>query len=307
VKVWLAFGAAAATIALVAPTVAVARSPIASNRTCPPWATRCGPAEEEFLWPTASVEPSAYLFGQRVTAHLDIVYDTDRVVPESLKVEPDFAPYRILKSTSARQTIGHSVRLHYVYVLDCLTERCLPPAGGYLNFRPVEVAYQRRDAPNPGSTQVEWPDVRVASRIGTSGGFGGLRFSADVRQLPPPSYRVDPGLLTAVGYSLAALFAAIGLLVLARTLDLPALVAAELARRRARFSALHRALALVRSARDYRERRRALDRLAAELRYAEPELAVRATGLAWRKTAPSDPAVEPFSDEVEDLIERGAR
>jgi hypothetical protein len=95
--------------------------------------------------------------------------------------------------------------------------------------------------------------------------------------------------------------------VLARALDLPALVAAELARRRARLSALHRALALVRSARDSRERRRALDRLAAELRYAEPELAVRATGLAWRKTAPSDPAVEPFSDEVEDLIERGAR
>jgi hypothetical protein len=307
VKVRLAFGAAVATVALIVPTVAVARSPIASNRTCPPWATRCGPAEEEFLWPTTRVEPSAYLFGQRVTAHLDIVYDTDRIVPGSLKVEPDFAPYRILKRTSASQTVGHNVRLRYEDVLDCLTERCLPPAGGYLNFRPVEIAYQRRDAPNPGSTQAEWPDLRVASRIGISGGFGGLRFTADVRQLPPPSYRVDPGLLTAVGYSLAALFAAFGLLVLARALDVPALVAAELARRRTRLSALHRALALVRSARDYRERRRALDRLAAELRYAEPELAVRATGLAWRKTAPSDPAVEPFSDEVEDLIERGAR
>jgi hypothetical protein len=306
VKARLAFGAAVATIALVAPTVAVARSPIASNRTCPPWATRCGPAEEEFLWPTTEVKPSAYLFGQRLTARLDIVYDTDRIVPGSLKVQPDFAPYRILERTSARQKIGHNVRLRYEYVLDCLTQRCLPPAGGYLNFRPVELAYQRHDAPNPGSSQAEWPDVRVASRIGTSGGFGGLRFSADVRQLPPPSYRVDPGLLKAVGYSLALLFAAFGLLVLARALDLPDLVAAELARRRARLSALHRALALVRSARDYRERRRALDRLAAELRYAEPELAVRATGLAWRKTAPSDPAVEPFSDEVEDLIERDA-
>jgi hypothetical protein len=298
VRVRLAFGVAAATIALISPAVALARSPIVTSRA---------PAEEEFLWSTTRIEPNAYLFGQRVTAHLDVVYDTDRVRPESLKIEPDFAPYRILKRTSARRKIGHSVRLRYVYVLDCLTQRCLPPAGGYLNFRPVEIEYQRSDAPNPGSSQVEWPDLRVASRIGTSGGFGGLRFSADVRQLPPPSYSVDPGLLKAVGYSLAALFAAIGLLVLARALDLPALVAAELSRRRARLSALHRALALVRSARDYRERRRALDRLAAELRYAEPELAVRATGLAWRKTAPSDPAVEPFSDEVEDLIERGAR
>ena len=306
-KIRLAFGAAVATIALSAPTVAVARSPIASNRACPPSATRCSPAEEEVLWPTTRVEPSAYLFGQRVTAHLDLVYDTDLIVPGSLKVEPDFAPYRILKSSSARQTIGHSVRLRYEYVVDCLTERCLPPAGGYLNFRPVEIAYQRRDAPNPGSTQAEWPDLRVASRIGTSGGFGGLRFSANVRDLPPPSYRVEPGLLKAVGYSLALLFAAFGLLVLARALDIPAVVAAELARRRARLSALHRALALVRSARDYRERRRALDRLATELRHAEPELAVRATGLAWRKTAPSNPAVEPFSDEVEDLIEKGVR
>jgi hypothetical protein len=298
VKARLAFGAIAAAIALIAPTVSVARSTVPSNRA---------PTEDEFLWTTTRIEPSAYLFGQRLTAHLDVVFDTDRIRPESMKVEPDFAPYRILKRTSDRQTVGHTVRLRYEYVMDCLTERCLPPAGGYLNFRPVEIKYQRRDTPNPGSSQVEWQDLRVASRIGTSGGFGGLGFSADVRQLPPPSYRIDPGLLAAAGYSLAALFAAFGLLVLARALDVPALVAAELARRRARFSALHRALALVRSARDHRERRRALDRLAAELRQAEPELAVRASGLAGRKTAPSDPAVEPFSDEVEGLIERSAR
>ena len=296
-KARLAFGAVAATIALVAPTVALARSPIASNRA---------PTEEEFLWTTTRIEPNAYLFGERLTARLDVVYNSDRIRQESVKVEPTFAPYQIIGRTSKNERIGHTVRLHYEYVLDCLTGRCLPPRSGYLSFLPVTLRYQRRDEPNPELTEVEWPELRVASRIGTSGGFGGFGFSADVRQLPPPSYRVDPGLLAAVGYSLAALFAAIGLLVLARALNVPALVAAELARRRARFSALHRALALVRSARDHRERRRALDRLAAELRQAEPELAVRASGLAWRKTAPSNPAVEPFSDEVEGLIERGA-
>ena len=296
-KARFVLGAAAITIVLVAPSVASARSPIASNR---------GPIEEEFLWTTTRIEPNAYLFGERVTAHLDVVYDTNRVRSDSVKVEPNFTPYRILKRTTARETIGHTVRLRYDYLLDCLTEACLPPISGYLTFPPVDIEYWRRTAPNPGSSEVEWPDLRVASRIGQSGGFGGLRFNADVRQLPQPSYRVDPSFLSALGYSLAALFAAIGLFLLARALDARTMIEAALARRRARLSALHRALALVRSASNYRERRRALDRLAAELRATEPDLAGRATGLAWRQTAPSDPALEPLSSEVEGLIERGS-
>jgi hypothetical protein len=291
---------AAAAIALVVPAVAEARSPIASNRRLPV-------LEEEFLWTTTSIEPTGYLFGERVRARLDVVYDSDLIRPESVKVTPSFTPYRVLERKSDREATGHSVRLHYEYLLDCLTEGCLPPISGYLTFPDVEIEYWRRSAPNPGSTEVEWPDLRVASRIGQSGGFGGLQFDADVRQLPPPSYSVNPGLLTGVGYALAALFVGIGLLLLARALDARAMVAAALARRRARSSALHRALALVRSARDYRERRRALDRLAAELRPSEPELAGRATGLAWRQTAPSDPVLEPLSEDVQNLIERGAQ
>ena len=297
-KIRFAFGAAAATIALIAPTLAVARSPIPSSRA---------PTDEEFLWTTTRVQPNAYLFGERVRARLDVVYDSDRVRPESVKVEPRFDPYRIVKRTRTREMLGHTFRLRDEYVLECLTDRCLPPTSGYLTFPPAHLEYRQRAARNPRAIEVEWPDLRVASRIGTSGGFGGLRFSADVRQLPPPSYRVDPGLLTAVGYSLAALFASAGLLLLARALGARALVAAALARRRARLSALHRALALVRECSLTTANGGAPSTASLPSSGRQIRSAVRATGLAWRQTAPSDPAVEPFSDEVEGLIERGAR
>jgi hypothetical protein len=51
------------------------------------------------------------------------------------------------------------------------------------------------------------------------------------------------------------------------------------------------------------ESRRALERLAVELRQTEePDLAQAATRLAWRRSDPSGSTVEPLSDEVERVI-----
>ncbi len=196
------------------------------------------------------------------------------------------------------------------YVLACLTRRCLAPKSGFLQVPRTRVEYKPRALPDPLIASVDWPPVRTASRIG-SNDLEGLELLADVRDLPPVSYRVAPSTVTSVGYALAVLLGIAGLLLLTRALALPALAASALARRRARLSPLQRALNLVRRSTEGGERvdsRRALERLAVELRQTEePDLARTATRLAWRRRDPSGSTVEPLSDEVERVIAEEAR
>jgi hypothetical protein len=264
----------------------------------------------ELVSTAASFEPRAHLFGERVTARLDVVFDSTRIEPDSVKATPSFAPYTIASRSETRETFAGTTRVRTEYVLECLTRRCLAPKSGFLKVPRTRVDYKPRALPDPLIASIDWPAVRTASRIG-SNDLEGLELLADVRDLPPVSYRVAPSTVTSVGYGLAVLFGIAGLLLLSRALALPTLVASALARRRARLSPLQRALLLVKGSTQRGERsdsRRALERLAVELRQTEePDLARAATRLAWRRRDPSGPTVEPLSDEVERVIAEEAR
>jgi hypothetical protein len=259
----------------------------------------------ELVSTATSFEPRAHLFGEPVTARLDVVFDSIRIEPDSVKATPRFDPYTIASRSESRESFGGITRLRTEYVLECLTRKCLAPKSGFLEVPRTRVEYKPRALRDPLIASVDWPAVRTASRIGVKD-LEGLELLADVRDVPPVSYRVAPSTVTSVGYGLAVLLGAAGLLLLGRALALPALAASVLARRRVRLSPLQRALNLVRRSTERGERadsRRALERLAVELRQTkEPDLARTATQLAWRRRDPSGSTVEPLSDEVERVI-----
>jgi hypothetical protein len=265
----------------------------------------------EVLSTATSFTPQAHLFGERVRARLDILYDRARVPGETVRANPRFAPYTVVSRKETRETLGAIGRVRYDLVLECVTRRCLAPRGGAFTFAQTGIEYKPRAASvqDPLTASVQWPALRVASRVGSSD-LEGLELQADVRELPALSYRVSPDTVTVAGYSLAVILGLIGLVLLAQALALPDLIRTALARRRARRSSLQRALSLVqRSNRDGErtDTRRALERLAVELRETEErDLAQTATKLAWRRSDPSTPAVEPLSDEVERVIAREA-
>lgn len=263
-------------------------------------ATLAGP-----LVASATVEPKTALFGQRVTARLDVAFDGDLVRAETVQPTAAFGAYSVVEQSHSKVTIGHDVYLRYRYLLECLTTDCLAPSGGsYAELPQAKVEYDVRGTKQPQSVLVDWSPLRIRSRIGVHD-FEGQPFAGPARDLPAPSYRLDPTIVTAAAALLAVVFLVGGLRALGGAIGASSLLAAALARRRSGIPALYRALALVRDASDRRERRRALDRLATELRRSdEHDLAIRATGLAWRRVDPSDTTVEPLSHEVELLVEQ---
>jgi hypothetical protein len=254
---------------------------------------------------SSRVDPQTHLFGQRVQAQLEVVYDADRVRGSSIAVSPAFGAYRVADRHVSRASFGHIDRVRYEWVLQCLTAPCLPRKDGAVQFPSTLLLYEERNPPALQTTKIEWPQLRVASRVGPDD-LKALALQADARDLPAASYRVEPRTVALVGYVLAALLALAGVLLLMRALDLQAQISRALAGRRERLSALQRALALVRgyTQRGEHDRSRpALDRLASELRKTrEPDLAVDASRLAWRRSDPSERSIGPLSDDVERVI-----
>jgi len=231
---------------------------------------------------SSSLSAQTVLFAEPVVARLALVVDASRVEPRRVRVGVDFRPFRLAGPVeTTRKRTGDTVRVEYVYRLDCLDAACPPGAGERaVHFRPAVVEAGGRSA------RVPWPELTVASRL------------AAVRTPVAPertavSYRLPPRLL---GWSLAGLAA---LLVVA--------AAAGLARRlapaphpRTDGDALDRALALVTSSAPgpASERRLALDRLALVLDQMRPGRVAGSTRtLAWSRG-------EPASDAIDDLVAR---
>jgi hypothetical protein len=253
------------------------------------------------------IDPQTHLFGERVQVRLEVVYDADRVRGSSIAIAPGFGAYRVAERHESRASFGNVDRVRFEWVLDCLTARCLPRKDGVVQFPTTRLFYEERNPPALQTTKVEWPQLRVAARVGPDD-LKALSLQADARDLPAVSYRVEPRTIALVGYTLAALLALAGLLLLMRALDLQAQISRALAGRRDRLSALQRALALARShtRRGEHDRSRpALERLAGELRKTrEADLALDASRLAWRRSDPSESSINPLSDEVERVIAR---
>jgi hypothetical protein len=266
---------------------------------------------EEPIVGTALLAPEQHLFGDAVRARVELIVDTDRVDPDSIEIGANFDPYRELRPVEVtRSEDGSLTKLGYDYVIGCLVSRCLPTGTGRVELGGVAVNYLRRGESAPDAATVEWVPIRAAGRIDPNE-LEQAALRSDLRELPSASYRVSPRTVELVALALAVLFAVGAAILILRLLPLDRLATRLGARFVDNRSSLEQALELVRESSasgSAEEERRALERLAVELRRARnADLAEDASRLAWSPTQPVPAGVEPLSDEVERVISENGR
>lgn len=257
--------------------------------------TRLSLPPGELFAVSASVTPQKSLFGDPVTARLRILFDRNRVAPESVKVLYGFRPYRD-RTTVERVDSGNLTALLYTIELECLTLSCVPPEGDFTS------SWGARITSGIGPVQdIVFPEITVGSRIPPDSEFRPENTGEEPLDWPPKwratvalpesSYRVSPTLLTwglgGLGALLVGASSAAGWLLLRR---------GRLVRER-EISALDRALELLRRAGTDDERRAALEALALALDTdLGPGLAQPARALAWSSSRPSQTAAEELAE-----------
>jgi hypothetical protein len=254
--------------------------------------------------------PRTALFGDTVTARVDVALDHDRVDPGSVRIATDFTPWTAISKPDRMRRAGKTTtHLRTTFVLRCLASVCGPPGRALpYSFDPATITYDTLggQAASGLKTVGRWPTLVVNTRLDarsstprTARGFprGGSPFAspwrADLLSMPSPSYRVSPETARIPLFAGAAAFAVLGL-VLAylgwpRRRPKPVPVPVEPPEPLA--TPLEQALALLEdpaTTNGAADRRRALELLAAELRgRGSDDLADAARRLAWSSQTPA--------------------
>jgi len=171
---------------------------------------------------TGTIEPGIILFGDTITAQVDVLLDRRRVDPDSVRVAGEFLPWELIgQPIRTRSDSGPNTRLETTFTLRCTGSPCLPAnTSTALDFTPARVSYARTGA-GPGersAIRVGFPILLVYSRfaaanaVSTAGPPGQNLWRADLASFPAASYRIAPGILVPVLLVLAALLAVTGAL-----------------------------------------------------------------------------------------------
>lgn len=269
--------------------------------------------ETDLIAVRADVTPHEHLFGDSLTARVDVLLDRAFVKPESVRVEQNFAPFRVHgKVRTKREDLGTTTHLQYVYRLDCLRGApCLPELEGRTFELPdVRVSYVVTDIGDRTTTRVPLAVLTGTSRL-LGANLDRPAFRADPREVPAPTYRVSPTLLAAASLAVAGLLVLAALVLLVPILPLGFVQRWREARRARRRTDLERALAHLRATApngETGEVRPALERLASELGRSEsPELAGQTRRLAWSEPPPVEDEIGGLSDDVERVISKGRK
>jgi len=261
----------------------------------------------------ADVTPHEHLFGDRLTARVDVLLDRAFVKPETVRVVENFAPFRLAGHVKrGREDLGDTTHLTFSYPLVCRRGGpCLPREESRTYQLPeVRVSYIVTEIGDRQTTRVSLAPLSGGSRL-LGANLNEPVFRADAREEPPPTYRLSPTLLAAAALALAGLLV-LGALVLILPLVPIAFVQRRLAERRARRRTdLERALQHVRATAPTggsEEVRPALERLASELNRADSDdLAVQTRRLAWSEPPPVEDELGGLEDDVEKVIAEGRR
>jgi hypothetical protein len=243
--------------------------------------------------------PGVVLFGDTLTARLDVTLDRSKIDPGSVRVQAGFAPWKPVAPPKQvrRDGSGSSTYIGKTYVLRCLEGACTSQNDSVVeDLDQARVSYVTRDGTHR-VMKVKWPqlvvDSRYAQKTLSAAGATAAPWKAALFSLPSLTYSVSPSLLVAL------------LLIGGLVLLLAAGALVHLGRRRPEVQAapapappppapvlppLERALLLLELSERVDgagDQRRALERVADELtRRGEAELARRARALAWSEGAP---------------------
>jgi hypothetical protein len=241
------------------------------------------------------------LFGDTVTAAVDVFVDTRRVDAGSVRIRGGFAPFRVASRTgpAVRRTGDVSV-VHVEYRLTCLDGACVPE-GEHRTLRLPALRVGYRDGARAVSLSSAWPALRVHTRV-TAGDLQRPFLRVGPPRPSPTRYRLPP---EATGYTLLALAALLALGGAALALR-TGLGAGWLPRRRSAtpLEQILRELAAASSNGDSGRRRRALEHLARELEPVSEPLSVESRVLAWAPQEPGPEAIADLTSRVEAEVRR---
>jgi hypothetical protein len=259
----------------------------------------------------ADVFPHEHLFGDQLTAQVDVLLDRAFVKPESVQVAENFAPFRIRgEPQRERRDLGDTTHLRFTYKLECLrAEQCLPDEEGRTFELPqMRVSYVVTEIGDRTTTRVPVAPLSGGSRL-LSANLNQPAFRSDPRQVPEPTYRFSPTPVAVAALALAGLLVLAALVLIVPLLPIGFVQRRLAARRARRRTDLERALAHLReTAPDSVEVRPALERVATELRRSEKDdLAGETRRLAWSEPQPAEEQIGPLSDDVDRLIEEARK
>lgn len=242
------------------------------------------------------LSPRIALFGDTVTARVDVTLDRSRIDPDSIRITADFTPWEPVEEPERTRRDGETTTyVQTTFILRCLSDLCVPRREtGQLEFNPARVTYAGRGG--GGSVEVRWPVLVVHSRI-VSADFERRDaladpWQADLISLPAVSYRIAPGLLLGLLLAGGVLLALRGGVLAYRALPrrAPAPAAEPEEPPEPTLTPLEHALALLEDptrSNGAADQRRALELVADELAGRDAQLAQRARALAWSEDVPA--------------------
>jgi hypothetical protein len=263
---------------------------------------------------TGTLTPRITLFGDMLTARVDVVVDKEIVDPAGVSLAWSPAPWAHVRApVRSRHDSAGVTYLRTTYFLRCLTRPCVPVRETeQIDLTPARVTYAA--AVGEGirrlSVDVTWPTLLVHSRIGqTEDRRDALAapWRAELVALPPLSYSVPPALVLVLLLAGGATLLVIAGVLVYRAIPErqpppepepePVPVA----------TLLEQALAFLEapaSANGAPERRRALELVADEVDgWGEPDLARTARALAWSEHEPESEITIAFAATLRSRME----
>jgi hypothetical protein len=164
--------------------------------------------QERAIQARADIAPRRVLFGDMVTAFVEVTLDRDRVDPDSVQVGADFGPWKqIANPERLRQDGETTTTFRTTYVLRCLTSGCISTDQAAVQteniiqtFGQARVTYAAPEGTGDTvSLRVPWPrflvDARYSQRDAQNAGASTSGWRADLLALPAVTYNVTPALL----------------------------------------------------------------------------------------------------------------
>ena len=267
---------------------------------------------DETLRPNDAIEvqtditPDAHVFGEPVVATVEALFDATQIDPSSVRVVTEFAPYEQVGDRTVERRVSGGIGVAtFRFPLRCVEEGCdTSGSRGVAEFETGRVVYRFHDSPNDAFGALDWPPFEVASRV-SADDVENIRWRAAETSLPEAGYRATPAWLAALLLAVAVALGT-GAVLLARSWWWRPSARLSLEAATPTATPLARALALAREASlngDVPRRRRALERVARELRAANsPELEAEARALAWSQAGSTEADVESLTRRAEDRV-----
>jgi hypothetical protein len=249
----------------------------------------------------ATLRPATVLFGDLVTADVEVVVDSSVVEPASVRIVVSPAPFRRLGRPDLErwEADGVAVVRQRVRVV-CVSKACLASGRPRRSVLPrARVSARTRDG-RTLAIRPAWTPLEIVGRVPPQALTGAPAWRFD--ETPPsPSYRASPSLLAGALWGLAAVLALAAVAVIVGEV-----LRSGRGRALARLTPLEAALAAVRAAvsDDEPGRRRAAGALARVLAARDGRLVNAASELAWSETLPEPSRLAALAEQVEQEIGR---